>query len=177
MRYVLQNFYMKTFYIFRHAETYFSKNNINYGDKTETAPILEEGIPTIKRLAEYLQNIKTDANFSSTYLRCRQTVEIVSSITQKEFTFDENLRDYYTKNETIEDVVGRIKTFYDSLRTNSFKSVAICTHGYPIAMLTDFITKGKFDMNNLGNYPQPGILTVIKKKEVELVDFNRIFSQ
>lgn len=160
------------YHIFRHGETYFSKKNIGYGDQTETAAILESGIPAIKRLAEYLKKIKTDANFSSTYLRCRQTVEIVSSITQKEFTFDENLRDYYSTNETIEDVVNRIKIFYNSLQAKSYKSVSICTHGYPIAILIDFIMQGKFYMNNLGNYPKPGILVIIKDKKVELIDFN-----
>jgi broad specificity phosphatase PhoE len=42
--------------------------------------ILPEGIPAVKRLADYLKDIKTDINFTSPYLRCKQTVDIISKV-------------------------------------------------------------------------------------------------
>ena len=53
--------------------TYFAKNNIPYGDQVESAEILEEGIPTIKKLGEYLKDIKTEVNYTSPFKRCIQT--------------------------------------------------------------------------------------------------------
>lgn len=160
------------FYIFRHGETFFSKNETSYGDAVESAEILPESIPTIKRLAKYLKNIKTDANFSSTYLRCRQTSEIVSQITNKEFIFDDRLRDYYDGREPVENVIKRIKDFLNSISTKKYKAVIVCTHGYPIAILKGLITKGNFEMKDLSTYPRSGILVEIKKGKVQLYDFN-----
>jgi broad specificity phosphatase PhoE len=160
------------FYIFRHAMTYFSKNDVPYGDQVESAEILPEGIPIVKKLALYLKNIKTDVNFSSPYKRCRQTVEIVKEITGKDFTFDERLHDYNPRNENIEEMFKRLTGLYGILKEKNYKNVAICTHGFPIATLIALMTKGKVDESDLENYPDTGILVIVKDKKVEYLDFN-----
>ena len=160
------------YYIFRHGETYFSKNKIPYGDKIESAEILTEGIPVTKRLADYLKDKGTDKNYSSTFLRCRQTSEIVGQIANKKFIFDERLRDYHVEKESVEDVIKRINDFFDSISVKNCKAVAICTHGYPIAILKELATKGEFEMNNLSSYPQPGILIEIENGVLREIDFN-----
>lgn len=158
------------FYIFRHGQTFFSKNEIPYGEQVETAEILTEGIPAIKRLAEYLKDIQTDANFTSPYKRCIQTTNIVSEITDKKFEIDFRLHDF--NSETIGEMVERMKNFFEEISLRSYKSVAICTHGYPISVLKNLITEDESYIKNLGSYPKSGILTIIKMGKIETVDFN-----
>lgn len=71
-------------------------------------------------------------------------------------------------------MISRVKNFYSELLTKETKTIAICTHGYPIAVLTSLISKGSFDLSGLNNYPRPGVLVVIKDERVETVDFNGI---
>lgn len=158
------------YYIFRHAQTYFTKNHVMYEDKIETAKILKEGIPAITRLAKYLKNKKTDANFSSPYLRCKQTVEIVGKISGKEFVFDKRLGEFNA--ETIEEMADRLSKFYEEIKGKNYKNIAICTHGYPIAVLRSFITRDKFEEEELNSYPSPGFLMIIRNKKVEYINFN-----
>lgn len=158
------------YYIFRHGETYFSKLDIPYGDQVETAEILPEGIPAIEKLAKELKNIPTDANFTSPYKRCLQTVEIVKNITGKVFTIDERLHDINA--ETIDEMVDRISEFYEEIKTGNYENIAICTHGYPIAVLKSLITKGEFEIDKLKSYPDPGALVKIINGKIEQIDFN-----
>jgi len=163
----------KKFYIFRHAETYFSKFDISYGEQTESAEILPEGISAIKKMAEFLAKIKTDANFSSPYRRCRQTVEIVKEISKKEFLFDDRLRDWYKGKEEVEIMISRIKDFFEELKSKNFKTIAICTHGYPINTLIALATKGDVKTSDLQDYPKPGILVEIVDRKVKYLDFDK----
>ncbi len=161
------------FYIFRHGETYYSKHNIPYGLNVENASILPESIPITKRLAEYLKNINTDCHMASPYLRCRQTVEIVEQITGKEFEYDDLLHDYNPNLESVTDTAKRTKKFYENISQKDYKQIAICTHGYPIAMLKSIITKGYINTNpERLVYPQTGVLLIIKNKKISFVDFN-----
>lgn len=162
------------YYIFRHGPTYFSKKGIPYGDQVETAEILKEGFPAIERLGKYLKGIKTDFNVTSPYLRCRQTVEIVSKNSDKFFEINNLLHDYDPRNETIEDNAKRITDFYNDLITHTpeYSSVAICTHGYPIAMLKDLVLTGKIDLSKINDYPETGVLTVIKNSTISEINFN-----
>lgn len=145
--------------------TYFSKNHVEYGNQIESAEILPEGIPAAEKLAEYLKNIPTDANYSSPYKRCVETVEIIKQISGKEFVFDERLKDYDPKKNKIEEMISKIKNFTDFLKNNDFKNVAICTHGYPINAIINLTVKGKVDQSDLENYPDTGILVIIKDKQ------------
>lgn len=162
------------YFIFRHGETYFSKNEISYGDAVESAEILPEGIPTIKKLANYLKDIPTDVNYSSPFKRCRQTVEIVSKITSKKYIFDDRLHDWLPEKETIQDVIDRVKDFYNEISTIPYNSVSICTHGYPISGLIQLIKLGRVNEAELDNFPDPGVLTIISSNNLKTIDFNKI---
>src|SRR4030066_2181504 len=113
-------------YIFRHGETYFSKFDIPYGEMIESAEILPEAVPVIEKLAKHFQNVKTDANFSSPFVRCRQTVEIVEKISGKKFIYENELKDWHLGKETLDNMILRIKNFYEELIKKNYKSVAIC---------------------------------------------------
>lgn len=159
-------------YIFRHGETYFSKHDIPYGDQVETAEILPEKIPVIEKLARYLNDIPTDTNFSSPFKRCRQTVEIVSKITGKVFSFDERLHDWIPEKESKKALIERVIRFAEELKISSNKSVAICTHGYPINALIAYFTKGYVRESDLDNFPSTGVLVSIIDGKVSFNDFN-----
>lgn len=158
------------YYIFRHGETFFTKNDLPYGDQAKTAPILEEGVSAIKRLGKYLKDKETDAHFSSPYPRCKQTVKIIKNIIGKQFSFDDRLHDFDA--ESINDMANRLKSFYEELKGKNYKNIAICTHGFPIAVLKNLIIKEKFTLADLSNYPKPGILVEIENKKIEPIDFN-----
>jgi broad specificity phosphatase PhoE len=158
------------YYIFRHGETFFTKNDLPYGDQAETARILKEGVPAIKRLGKYLRDKNTDAHFSSPYPRCKQTVKIVKNIIKKEFIFDDRLHDFNA--ESINNMVERIKSFYEEIQNKDYKNIAICTHGWPISILQGFIIKNSFDLANLENYPNPGTLVEIENGKEKIINFN-----
>ena len=158
-------------YIFRHGETYFSKRKIPYGSQVESAKILPEAIPVIVRLADFLQGINTDANFTSPFIRCIQTTKIVEKVTKKKHKVDNNLRDWNPETETVEDMINRLKIFYSQLKTTNFSAVSICTHGYPINTLIALETKGQASPSDLQNFPETGVLVIIKDKKVKYKDF------
>lgn len=160
------------FYIFRHGKTEFSGTNLEYEDQVESAEILPEGVPVLERLGSYLKDISTDFNISSTFLRCRQTVDIVSTISGKKFEFNTMLHDIDYRFETEKDVAKRITEFYRGLKTKDYKSVAICAHGYPISMLKYLILDGKVNMNKLMDFPKTGELLTIENGKVSYKDFN-----
>jgi broad specificity phosphatase PhoE len=160
------------FYIFRHAITYFSKNNLPYGDQIESAEILPEGVPAIERLGKYLKDISTDSNFTSPYKRCIQTSNIVTKMSEKNFVVDANLRDWDYRNETLDAMIQRIKLFMENITNQKLSSIAICTHGYPINAIISYIKKGMIDESDLDGYPDPGVLVIIKGRSIEYKDFN-----
>jgi len=158
-------------YIFRHGETYQTKHDVHYGENVYKAEILPEAEPITKKLAAYLKKTNLDANFSSPYLRCRQTVEIVSKVTDEKYEFDNRISEYIVDLETFTNFQKRIKDFINELKDKKYKSVALCSHGYPIAALTEYAQKGKITEENLPNYPQPGIIWVINNKKLSEVSF------
>lgn len=165
------------FYIFRHGETFETKNNIPYGERVYSADILPEGIPAIERLANYLKGAKTDANFSSPFKRCVQTTNIVTKITKKDFVLDDRIGEFVREKETFEILFKRIKNFTHELKDKNYHNIAVCTHGYPISALTQLISKGKISEEQLDSYPHPGILIEIKDKNAKFIDFNQESSQ
>ncbi len=164
-------------YIFRHGKTEFTgdkpSQDMAYGEKVETAQIVPQGIAAIERLGNYLKDVESDFNVSSTFLRCRQTVAIVEKFSGKKFEYDALLHDWDPRNETVEDSAKRIEGFYLKLKAANYASVCICTHGYPIAMLKSLGLKGRVDFADLPNYPTTGTLTVIKNAQAEVIDFNQ----
>ncbi len=159
------------YYIFRHGQTHFSKFDIPYGDQIETAELLPEGIPAITKLAEYLKSIPSDANFTSPYIRCVKTSQIIENITGKKFETEFRLHDY--NQESIQDMINRLKSFLNEVNSKKFTSLNICTHGYPIAILKELILKNEFNHEHLNFYPKPGVLIEIKEGIIKEVNFNQ----
>jgi len=159
-------------YIFRHGMTFFAKNNLPYGDKVETAEILPEAIPVTKRLGRYLMDIPTAKNYTSPFLRCVQTSNIVTEISGKKFEKVEDLRDWDPRRETVEEMIKRILVFSKELDAKRYSSISICTHGYPINALIAYFTKGEIKKDDLDNFPNPGVLVSIKNKKASYQDFN-----
>jgi broad specificity phosphatase PhoE len=162
---------MKTFYIFRHGETFATKLKRWYGYKLYSAPILEEGKPSILRLANYLKNIPESYSVSSPFLRCRQTAEIVSDITGQKFETDRRIREY-EYFELPYFLKRRVLSFINDMENSNHKNILICTHAIILEMLIQFLTKGRISFRDRIAAPLPGVLTIIKNKELEQINFN-----
>jgi len=163
------------YYIFRHSETFFSKYHIPYGPFQDSARILSKGIPTTRRLASYLKAIPTDAYFSSPYLRCRQTVEIIEKEAGVKFTVDPRLAEEMITHgqESFEALEKRISSFIAEIKAKNYQTVAVCSHGWPIACLVALVTKGKATRKDLDLYPNPGVLFCIEGKKMKEINFNK----
>lgn len=162
----------KTFYIFRHGETDRTKNNIPYPlDTNDSVPILEEGKPVIRKLANYLKDCPTDIYYRSHFLRCKQTADIITEITGKVFVEDDRIYDHQP-GEGFDHLHERVLSFYNFVNESNHQSIAVCTHGEVISGLKFLATTGKFLPEQQGDFPRPGILLIIKDKKVEEIDFN-----
>lgn len=160
----------KTYYIFRHGETFATKGNGLYWHKIFSAPILEEGKPTIIKLAEYLRDIPSDFNVVSPFLRCQQTAAIVTQITGKEFSTDRRIREYTFEIPWL--FKKRIISFIKTLEQSSYQSIIICTHSIVIEMLIQFLVHGHVSLTKRMYAPLPGVLSVIKGKDISTFNFN-----
>ncbi|OGM01937.1 hypothetical protein A2115_03705 [Candidatus Woesebacteria bacterium GWA1_41_8] len=160
------------YYIFRHGETFATKFHIPYGSKIHTAEILPEGIPAIERLADYLKDIKSDVNFTSPFLRCKQTVEIVEKITKKSFTEDVRLGEYIEGYLAFRKFKTRIVDFLNDMESKKYQNILVCTHGAGISAIKHLVVKNSYHIWNLPDYPKPGILTIINDGKTTEVNFN-----
>lgn len=153
-----------TFYIFRHGETYFSKNNVPYGDKVLTAELLPEAQQQLRKVASELKDISTDFNVSSPVKRCKESAAIVSEITGKEFVYDERLSEWIEKKESFEALRDRLADFLSDMKKSKYKDIAVCTHGACIAGLKHLIEEGKFEPSDIHDYPTPGVVLTLQAK-------------
>ena len=158
------------YYIFRHGETINSKNDVDYGDKEYVRKILPEGVPAIKKLGEYLKNVQTNRNLTSELLRCVQTSDIVSGITGKKFEKYPLLIEYM--DNSFAGFKLRMKKLVAELESKEDLTYLICTHGAVISALKYLLTTGKYEEQNLMDYPKTGTLMIIENGKVDLLDFN-----
>lgn len=161
----------KTYYIFRHGETFATKQKGWYWYKLYSATILEEGKPSILRLAEYLKKIPTDFNVSSPFLRCRQTVDIVSTITGKEFKFDKRIGEHTFEFPWV--FKKRILSFVNEIENSDKQNILICTHGVVIQMLIKYLAKDNPTLIESMVAPFPGVLIIIKDGKLIDMNFNK----
>lgn len=162
---------MTKYYIFRHGETFYSKNRQSYPEDNFLVEILPEEIPVLEKLAIYLKNISSDYNVSSEYFRCQQSIKIVSEISRLHFENDSRLNEF--NHETFEELVKRLENFVKDIEEKNYSTVIICSHGAVIAGLKNILTGSEFESRELINYPKTGILTCIEDKKIEEVDFNK----
>lgn len=163
---------MKTFYIFRHGETFATLKGVGYGLRIFSASMEPAGIPALEKMGEYLKKHPTDHNFSSQLKRCKQTVEIISKISGKQFIFDKRLNEYFIETET--HLRKRISSLLSEIDKKGYEKIAICTHGAVIAMLIHELTKTDMaETFNIYDFPPPGILSIVQDKKIQQISFNK----
>ncbi len=162
---------MTTFYIFRHGETFATKANSGYGVKIFSAPLLDEGKPAIERMGNYLKNIQTDFNATSQFLRCRQTAEIISKASGKQFVIDKRIGEFFLK--PFGHFRRRLKSFLKTIEQKNYQSVAICSHQAVIVMLLELLRGTDYRRLNSYNYPTPGILLIVDQSSVKEINFTQ----
>ena len=155
------------FYLFRHGQTYFSKNHLQYKDKNDTAEILKEGIYQIKDIANKLKSEGIKQIYSSPIKRCVQTVNIVQKeVPNIKVDFDQRIKEQEvtTGGETFDDQTKRIKDFLDEIKNKDYEKVGICSHGWPIAVMIRLLKGKKVHRINLIKYPKCGKIIIIDSK-------------
>jgi len=168
------------FFIFRHGLA--TRSTTGYGDQVLTATLLDEGIPAIEHLAQFLVDIPSDFQFSSELPRCRQTAEIVTKATHKAFTFDARLNEYHQESfakftERVDDFLEEVVEKADRLChqrdcTTQPATIWICTHGAVIACLKYLLLQGHHTQEHELEYTQPGEILEIWKQRTKLHIFN-----
>jgi broad specificity phosphatase PhoE len=162
----------KTYYIFRHGLTYAVKTGTAYGMGLFTAPIIDEAKPALERMGKFLKDKPTDFNISSPLTRCRQTVEIISKMSGKEFVFDRRITEFFLETGWL--VRRRVGRLLKEIDKKGYEKVAICTHGAIISTLINALTprEGQEREYDVFRYPDPGVLVVIEDGKVEEINFN-----
>ena len=161
---------MKTYYIFRHGETRATLAGRGYGFQIRSAHIIEEGKPAMMRMGGFLKNIPTDHNVSSRYNRCKETAQIITEVTGKEFAFDNRVNEFFF--ETFGRLRFRLRKFIEEMESSDYETILICTHGACISGITKLLTKGEYSPEEILDFPPPGILLKIKDGKIEKWDFN-----
>lgn len=167
---------MKSYYLFRHGDTYETLHHLVYGKNILIAPIISEAKIYIRKMGEFLNTKSIDLLVCSEILRCRQTAEIISNIIRNPFFPDQRLNEYdpdspYTP-ETFAKFMARVSSLLAEFESGNFQHIAVCGHGSGIAALTNLISFGKFSEENFSDYPEPGIIWIIKNKEhIEKISF------
>ncbi|HLL61018.1 MAG TPA: phosphoglycerate mutase family protein [Candidatus Nitrosocosmicus sp.] len=157
--------------LIRHGETFSTINRqwYGYGFRIFSAPILEEGKPTIIRAAEFLKTIDTDYHLASPFRRCRETAEIISKVTGKQFIFDRRLGELF---EPFWLFKRRVLHIARDIENSSYNNILICTHGAVIASLTHYFMSGNINIKNLSDFPRPGVISIIENKKLTQLNFN-----
>jgi broad specificity phosphatase PhoE len=164
-----------SFYIFRHGDTYQTKNRLPYKDKAISAPIIPEASEYLKKLGNYLKEKNIEYAVSSAFPRCVQSVKIVGKQMGMTFFLDVRLNEYDPPNlpgESEEHFKNRLYSFLSQIQEKKFTSVAICTHGSVISFLKHKLTNTISQFDSL-DYPAPGILLTIKNGETTVHDFRK----
>jgi broad specificity phosphatase PhoE len=155
------------YYLFRHGQTFFSKYHLKYGKKNDTAEIIPEGIPKIINIAAKLKEEEVKVIYSSPIKRCVQTVEIIKKeVPTIKIIYYQSLEEEKVSRglETFEDQTERIKNFLDEIKEKKLEKVAICSHGWPIAVMIALLKNKRVNRLSLLNYPKCGVIVTIDTK-------------
>lgn len=160
----------KTFYLFRHGETYFSKNEIPYGTNERTAEILPEALKPTQKLADYLRTKSIEYAARSEYLRCEQTATIIEAEIGLHFEPNNQLNELHETD--FNQFIDRMKNLSDMLLGLQAQHIAICTHGANVAALKKLLCQQPFHAKDLAFYPKTGVIVRIEEGTITEVDFN-----
>ena len=136
-----------------------------------SAHLIDEGKPSIERLAAYMKEIKADYYVCSPFLRCRQTAEMVTKVTGDKFATDKRLGEYVF--EIPRNFKKRILSFITEMEASDYKTIVICTHSIVIEMLIQYVTNGNLRFFHRITAPLTGVLTTIKDGKISEKNFNK----
>lgn len=163
---------MTDFYIFRHGDTVNTgKGQIIHKEDTSKLAILPKGIGALKKIGDFLKDISLNENYSSPYLRCKQSAEIVCQITKSTYIEDARIREF-DGGEKFSSLCKRVNNFLLEIKRKEYSAVSICTHGADIAAIKHLAMEKQFNFSQLFDYPQPGNLIIIKGNKISSIDFN-----
>lgn len=164
----------KTYYIFRHGDTYATKTKTAYNETIFTAEIIPESYDAIKRIGSVLSKESIDYFASSEIIRCRQTADMVSAITNIPYDVDKRLSEYDPDSpyvaESTEQFVQRIVSFVEEMKQNTYQHIAICAHGSSSAAITNLLLYNSFTEEDFLEYPAPGVLWIVHNKKIKEID-------
>lgn len=160
----------KVFYLFRHGQTYFSKNEIPYGTSEHTAEILPEAHAPTQKIAAYLKLQHVEYAARSEFLRCAQTAGIIEKEIGLHFEPEKLLNELSEKN--FDQFIDRMKTLADMLFGLEAQHIALCTHGANVAAMKKLLCNQPFQLHDLRFYPKTGVVVRIEEGTITEVDFN-----
>lgn len=143
-------------YLARHAQTNYNVLKLCNADPSVDVHLSEEGIKQAENLAELLKDVDYDVVYISELPRTRQTADIINKTHLKEMVVDGRINDNKTgfesqpvadflnavesaqdpwnakfnDGESLNEAAKRARNFIDELRTKSYNSVLIVTHGF-----------------------------------------------
>ncbi|HWS48440.1 MAG TPA: histidine phosphatase family protein [Candidatus Methanoperedens sp.] len=161
---------MTRYYIFRHGDTWYTKNRQSYPVDNFSVEILPDSIPALEKIAKYLKDIHSDFNISSEYVRCQQSNKIVSKISGLIFKNDARLNEF--SHEEFDNLVERLESFVNEIKEREYKTIVVCTHGAVIAGLKNILIGSEYEKSEMIDYPRPGVLTIIEGTSIKEIDFN-----
>jgi probable phosphoglycerate mutase len=143
-------------FLARHAQTNYNVLKLANADPSVDVHLSDEGIEQAKNLRDLLKDTDYDVVYISELPRTRQTAEIVNEIHNKELIVDSRLNDNKTgfesqpvadflnavnsandpwnakfgDGESMNEAAERARNFIDELKTKSYVSVLVVTHGF-----------------------------------------------
>ena len=142
-----------------------------YGPRHFSARIDTGSVDDIKKIGTWLQTKPLDLIMTSEYLRCRETAEIITEIINKEYTLDNRLNSIFF--ETPWQVKKRVVRFLEDRERSEQNHIAICTHGYIIAVLQSLLLNKKLTLIDTFKQIQPGVLLVLSRGKMEIRIFGK----
>lgn len=132
-------------YFIRHAESLKNKDGL---DRTSETPLSENGFEQAKFMALRIKKVPIDVIYSSSYLRARQTAEIVSKEINKPIELWDHLIEANIEKESFDELDKRIKHILDHLISHHKDQSVLCiSHA---SLIEKIIAKMVFG-NNLTN--------------------------
>ena len=167
---------MTDFYIFRHGDTIETGNFLlkifGRHHDSHTISILSKGKLSLLKIGKYLKGVKISRGYSSPYLRCRESINIVGKESGIKFVTDDRLNELEGGGENFKQFEERVKSFLNEIKKKKYQNIVICTHGAVMAAIKHLETNGKFNRFQIFDYPEPGKLEIIKESIVKTIDFN-----
>ena len=125
----------------RHGESEANFRGISQSAKDEWSDTIltKKGIEQAGKLAERLRFEKIDYIYCSDLKRAKQTANKINKFHNLNIIFDKQIRDV-SKHETLEDIIGRAKSFLRDVEKKDGNILVVCHGGICLTLLA--ITTG-----------------------------------